>query len=300
MDRWERIESGRPGAGASKAPKAPKAARTTTPAGVAPGVGRAGRAARAVALPADVAAEIRKAADAATAHHREVLVGKMTDALAAYDRNRFEEALRLAGQVAAEAPSVVAVREVAGLAAYRAQRWPQAVRHLRAYFELTEDSSQVPALMDAHRALGRPRRVAELWTDLRRLSPTAEVLAEARIVAAASLADRGDLRGAIELLVSAGAARSLRNPSDRHLRQWYALADLHERAGDVPRARELFERVARTDPEAYDVADRLASLGRRRPGRPRRRPAGDRPPRHPPDERRRAGGEAGSGSVPRA
>ncbi|HTX63621.1 MAG TPA: tetratricopeptide repeat protein, partial [Acidimicrobiales bacterium] len=53
----------------------------------------------------------------------------------------------------------------------------------------------------------------------------------------------------------------LRNPSDRHLRQWYALADLYERAGDLPRARELFERVARVDHEAYDVLERLDALG---------------------------------------
>ncbi|MGH8987732.1 MAG: tetratricopeptide repeat protein, partial [Acidimicrobiales bacterium] len=71
----------------------------------------------------------------------------------------------------------------------------------------------------------------------------------------------------------AGAARALRNPSDRHLRQWYALADLYERAGDLPRARELFQRVARADAGAYDVAERLDALGprggRRRAG-PRR------------------------------
>lgn len=282
MDRWERVESRGRGGGAPPATPARTAAKSPATR----------RADRAVSLPADVAADIRKAADSATAHHREVLVGKMADALTAYDRNRFEEASRLAGQVAAETPTVAAVRELAGLAAYRAQRWRQAVRHLQAYFELTEDTTQVPALMDAHRALGKPRRVAELWTGLRHLSPTADVLAEARIVAAASLADRGDLRGAVELLVGAGAARTLRNPSDRHLRQWYALADLYERAGDVPRARELFERVARTDPEAYDVADRLASLGPRRPGRPRRRPVGGRAPQEPADEGRPAGGVA--------
>jgi tetratricopeptide (TPR) repeat protein len=226
-----------------------------------------------------VAADIRKAADAATAHHRDVLVGKMTDAVLAYDRNRFEEAVRLATQVAAEAPAVPAVRELAGLAAYRSQRWRDAVRHLQAYGGLTEDVDHVPALMDAYRALGKASKVADLWTELRRRSPPPEVLAEARIVAAATLADRGDLRGAIELLVGAGAARSLRNPSDRHLRQWYALADLYERAGDVPRARELFLRVARSDPEAYDTADRLATLGPDRSPRRRRRPASRHPSR---------------------
>jgi hypothetical protein len=56
------------------------------------------------------------------------------------------------------------------------------------------------------------------------------------------------------------AARPTRRPRDHNLRLWYALADLYERAGDVPRARELFGRVAKADREFADVAERLAGL----------------------------------------
>ncbi|HLY81953.1 MAG TPA: tetratricopeptide repeat protein, partial [Acidimicrobiales bacterium] len=52
----------------------------------------------------------------------------------------------------------------------------------------------------------------------------------------------------------------VKKPNDHHLRQWYALGDLYERAGDIPRARELFRRVATHDPEAFDAAERLRSL----------------------------------------
>ena len=100
-------------------------------------------------------------------------------------------------------------------------------------------------------------------------SPSVEVLTEARLVVGGVLADGGDLDGAISLLAGAGAGKALRNPADRHVRQWYALGDLYERAGDLPRARELFERVAMADPEAYDVLERLDSLG---PVRGRSRP----------------------------
>ena len=97
------------------------------------------------------------------------------------------------------------------------------------------------------------------------------------MVAAGMLGDDGDLDGAISLLASGGAGRALRNPSPRHLRQWYALADLYERAGDLPRARELFMRVTRVDPDAYDASERLAALGppagRGGPRRPRPRSA---------------------------
>ena len=49
----------------------------------------------------------------------------------------------------------------------------------------------------------------------------------------------------------------MKRPADHHLRVWYVLADLYERAGDLPRARELFDRIARADPSFADVAERL-------------------------------------------
>jgi tetratricopeptide (TPR) repeat protein len=216
---------------------------------------------------------VRVAASSATARHREALVDRLERALDAYERGRYPEAARLASAVADETPGVTGVREVAGLAAYRAGRWRAAVKHLNAFGARTDDVSHVPALMDCYRALGQSRRVAELWSELRHRSPGPDVLAEARMVAAGALADRGDLQGAIEVLASGGAAKSLRNPGDRHIRQWYALADLYERSGDLPRARELFTRVQRADPEAYDVVQRLEALGapQRRPSRPRTR-----------------------------
>ncbi len=127
--------------------------------------------------------------------------------------------------------------------------------------------------MDCQRALRKPKKVAELWTELRQSSPDPDVLAEGRIVAASSLAETGDLNGAISMLATAGASKNLRNPAERHLRQWYVLADFYERAGDIPRAREYFERVRHNDPEAYDVTERLRSLGpERRAGGGHRRP----------------------------
>ncbi|HMK63686.1 MAG TPA: tetratricopeptide repeat protein, partial [Acidimicrobiales bacterium] len=128
------------------------------------------------------------------------------------------------------------------------------------------------------RALGRRRKVSELWEELRAVSPDVDVLAEGRLVLAAQLADLGDLQAATDLLLSAGAGRNLRHPAERHVRQWYMLADLAERSGDLPRARQLFARVVEADPELADAAARLAALGRRSssarpPGRARSRSA---------------------------
>lgn len=221
------------------------------------------------ALPPEMATAIRNAADAATQLHRERLVEKAESAFGAYERGRYQDALRAIKPVADEAPAVAGVRELAGLAAYRTGRWREAARHLRAAGELSDTSDLLPVLMDCQRALHKPKKVAELWAELRHSSAEPDVLAEGRIVAAASLADAGDLTGAIAMLATAGATKFLRNPSDRHIRQWYLLGDLYERAGDLPRAREYFERVRKADAEAYDVEVRLRGLGPERPSRAR-------------------------------
>ena len=135
---------------------------------------------------------------------------------------------------------------------------------------LTGSVDQHPVRMDCQRALGRPKRVEALYDELRKGSPDPEVLSEGRLVLAGTRADLGDLDGAVSLLVDAGAGRLVRNPAERHVRQWYVLGDLMERSGDLAKARELFLRVQAADPDAYDVADRLESLGP--PTRTRRTP----------------------------
>ena len=101
--------------------------------------------------------------------------------------------------------------------------------------------------MDCYRAQKRWKRVDELWAELGASSPSAELVTEGRIVLAGSLADRGRLDEAIDLLRR--KAKPVSNPKEHHLRLWYALADLEERAGNLAAARELFARVRRFDPE---------------------------------------------------
>jgi tetratricopeptide (TPR) repeat protein len=123
---------------------------------------------------------------------------------------------------------------------------------------MTGSFDQHPALADCYRALRRFDDAEQVWNDLREASPGGDLVAEGRIVAAGCRADQGDLTGAIATLER--AARKVAKPQDRHLRQWYALADLYERAGDLPRARDLFARVSATDPDAFDVRVRLRAL----------------------------------------
>jgi tetratricopeptide (TPR) repeat protein len=151
------------------------------------------------------------------------------------------------------------VRELYGLTLYRQERWTAAIRQLDAYHRRTGSYDQHPVLADCHRALGHARAVDEVWDELRQASPSAEVVAEGRLVVAGARADRGDIRGALALLRR--AEHDVRRPRPHKVRQWYAMADLYERSGDLPRARELFRRVLRHDAELSDAGERLAALG---------------------------------------
>jgi len=52
------------------------------------------------------------------------------------------------GIVADAVPGVAPVRELTGLAAYRAERWNMAKIHLRAHFTITGDAEHLPLVMD--------------------------------------------------------------------------------------------------------------------------------------------------------
>jgi tetratricopeptide (TPR) repeat protein len=222
------------------------------------------------ALPGDVAADVRKAF-IGTSYMREKMVMTLTRAAEAYDRKRYEEALRLGRIVSDAVPGVAPVRELTGLAAYRADRWSMAKIHLRAHFTITGDPEHLALVMDCDRANSRYRAVEKTFAELEGSEPTAEVLVEGRIVMASTLADQRMYQEAIELLTKAGATKQLRNPSFRHVRLWYALADVFDRAGDTASARELFARVVIAEPDAYDAQSRLTDLGATAPPKNRKR-----------------------------
>ena len=185
------------------------------------------------------------------------LAERLGEASHAYDRDRYQDALRILRPLAEAAPQSAAVRELYGLTLYRLGRWRAAMKELEASRSLSPSYDQVPVVMDCLRALGRHRDVAAAWDELRRASPSPEVVAEGRIVMASALADQGELRRAIAMLEK---NRTIHKPREHHLRQWYVLADLYERAGDIPRARDTFVRIAAVDPEAFDTRQRVRAL----------------------------------------
>lgn len=183
------------------------------------------------------------------------LEAELSEAATAYAADRYPDARRVLVGIVAEVPDLPEARELYGLTLYRLGRWREAARELDAFVELTDGSTeQHPVLADCRRALGQHKKVAVLWEELRLASPSGALVAEGRIVAAGSLADQGDLAGAIALLGK--GFRLPKRPQEHHLRRAYALADLYERSGDVPQARSLFSQVARAEPDYLDAAER--------------------------------------------
>jgi len=205
-------------------------------------------------------AEIRTQLGKAVGSKRTEQVEKRLRAAAKeFEAERFPEAAKRLKTLSEQAPSAPAVRELYGLTLYRQGKWRLAAKELEAFRTLSGSTEQHPVLADSYRALHQWRRVEALWDELREASPNGELVTEGRIVMAGSLADRGDVSGAIRLLEHGW--RYPKRPKVHHLRRAYALADLYERAGDVSRARELFGRIRAVDPGFADVKSRVRALG---------------------------------------
>ena len=183
---------------------------------------------------------------------------QLEEAEVAYEQEDFRKAWRALDGLSKEAPRVPEVRELAGLTLYRLARWAPAAAELEALRKLTGRTDLHPVLADCHRAQHRWDDVDELWAELQASGGSAAVLTEGRIVAAGALGDRGELTEAVRLL--SNDFQLPRRAKEHHLRQAYALADLYERAGDVPRARDLFGWLMDQDEFYVDVAERLAAL----------------------------------------
>lgn len=236
-------KAGRPARPSAKAGAKKAASRTTAGSGLQ----RSARPTKAAARPG-LSSEPKDAK----------VTTKLADAARAYSADRYQDALRMLRKLSSDAPDSAAVKELLGLTLYRLGRWPLALKELQEHHLMSGSYDQYPVIADCLRAMRRYAEADDIWAELRQASPSPEVVAEGRLVAAGALADRGELQAAVKLLEP-----SVRHskPKGLHLRQWYALADLYERAGELPRARDLFLQIIASDPSAYDVRQRLGALG---------------------------------------
>ncbi|MGB5756452.1 MAG: tetratricopeptide repeat protein [Acidimicrobiales bacterium] len=183
---------------------------------------------------------------------------RLGEAARAFEAERFGEAEKALESIQRLAPGVPEVHELAALTHYRMGRWIKAIKELERFYELTNSVEQHPVWADCCRALKRWTRAEELWHELGQASPGPELIEEGRIVQAGVLADRGRLDDAIRFMERAPKVKG--KPGLHHLRRWYVMGDLYERAGDQPHARRLFSDIARAEPGFGDAAERAASL----------------------------------------
>jgi tetratricopeptide (TPR) repeat protein len=185
---------------------------------------------------------------------------RLTTAADALDRGRFDDARRMVQPVLRDLPEMAFGHEIAGLAFYRTGQWRKAAAELEVARQLDRTLNHHAVLADCYRALKRYDLVDQLWLEIREGSPEPALMAEGRIVAAGALADQGDLKGALKMMErGADVPKKVR---EHHLRQWYVLGDLHDRSGDIIKARRFFGMIFEADPQFADVTDRLRGLGR--------------------------------------
>ncbi len=187
-------------------------------------------------------------------------IERLARALHAFEAHRYAESRKLIMPLLSQVVGLAVVHEVAGLSMYRLGRWQDAADQLEIARGIKPaEVVNHPVLADCYRALRRYEKVTELWESMKLLSPPAALLAEGRIVAAGALADQGELQSAVRMMTH--GTSDPHKVQEHHLREWYVLADLYDRAGDVASARRLFLKIQKSDAKFADVADRLNILG---------------------------------------
>nr|BFE49260.1 hypothetical protein GCM10017745_26870 [Saccharothrix mutabilis subsp. capreolus] len=171
-----------------------------------------------------------------------------------------ELALEHARYARSKAARVGVVREAAGLAAYHAGEWAEALSELRAARRMTHGAGHVAVMADCERALGRPERAIELAREAQSLKLDPEEAVELRIVAAGARRDMGQLDAAVVALQGEDLDAKRRYPWSARL--FYAYADNLAAAGRTEEAIRWFLNAAQADDDnETDAAERAFELG---------------------------------------
>jgi hypothetical protein len=151
------------------------------------------------------------------------------------------------------------VRETCGIAAYRAEKWAEALAELRAARRLTGQGSYLPLMADCERALGRPDRALDLVTspETRELSRDTQI--ELRIVESGIRRDQGFPEAAVVALQIPELTDGRQRAGSGRL--FYAYADALTDAGRGDEARYWFGKAAADDVAGEtDAAERVEDL----------------------------------------
>lgn len=170
-----------------------------------------------------------------------------------------DQALAHARAARALAGRIGVVRQAAGLAAYAAGEWNEALSELRAARRITGRPEHLAVFADCERALGRPERALAYGDDPEVPTLSQDERVELVIVLAGARRDLGQADAAVLALQDPARRTTAARPWA--VRLWYAFADALLDAGREGEAREWFERTAGLDSEGQtDAVDRLLEL----------------------------------------
>ena len=172
-----------------------------------------------------------------------------------------KRALEHARYARTRAARVPVVREAAGVVAYQAEEWSEALSELRTARRLGGGPGLLAMMADCERALGRPERAVDLARapEARQLSK--EEAVELRIVAAGARRDMGQADAAVVALQGPDLELERRDPWSARL--FYAYGDNLAAAGRPDEAARWFVAAADADEDGEtDAAERAAELGR--------------------------------------
>jgi len=155
---------------------------------------------------------------------------------------------------------VAVVREAAGIAAYHAGEWAEAISELRAARRMAGGPGLVAVLADCERALGRPERALELARSPEGRSLTGEDAEELRMVAAGARRDLGQFDAAVVLLQTTELDPTRMGTAAARL--FYAYADALLAANRPDDALRWFLIAAGADEDGEtDAEERAIALG---------------------------------------
>jgi tetratricopeptide (TPR) repeat protein len=159
----------------------------------------------------------------------------------------------------ARASRIAVVREAAGIVAYHAGEWAEALGELRAARRMGGGPGHLAVMADIERALGRPERALELsrGPEVRELDQAEGI--ELAIVAAGARRDLGELDAAVVSLQIPELDPARQDPWSARL--FYAYADNLLAAGRESDALQWFVHAANADEDGEtDAALRIAEL----------------------------------------
>ncbi len=207
-------------------------------------------------VPKTVLAEIRLIAP----HTQDLVKQYLAVAITGIESADFDRAYEYAREARNLATRLATVREIAGLAAYYAGKWAEALSEFKTYMRMTGDPHFLPIMADCERGLNRPEKAIALSKNRSVQDLDAAGKIEMRIVVSGARRDLRQFDGALAILEIPELRTGKRSVDVARLR--YAYAEALLAMGRKTEARDWFVKASLADvEEETDASERALKLG---------------------------------------